>query len=299
MAVKFLDLSKQYQRIKRDIDSAIAEVIGQTAFISGEYATRFERAFAEYQHVQHCIGCANGTDALEIAIEALQLPRGSEIIVPANTFIASSEAVTRAGHRVVFCDCSPEDYTISPASIRAKLTPRTSAILVVHLYGQPCDMDAVLDVATELRLRVVEDCAQAHGAEYRGRRIGSIGDIGTFSFYPGKNLGAYGDAGAIVTNDETLALRARMIANHGRIGKSDHQFEGRNSRIDGIQAAILLAKLLYLDEWIERRQAIARRYQIELNGVGDLILPLSELGPGTYFTFTSFKRVEETNFRLI
>jgi dTDP-4-amino-4,6-dideoxygalactose transaminase len=274
MAVKFLDLAKQYRSIKDDIDKAISDVIAQTAFIAGEHASQFERAFAAYQNVQHCIGCANGTDALEIAIEALDLPRGSEIIVPANTFIASAEAVTRSGHRVVFCDCRSDDYTISPQSIRKKLSARTSAIMVVHLYGHPCDMAAILDIAAERRLKVIEDCAQAHGAEYDGRRVGSIGDIGTFSFYPGKNLGAYGDAGAIVTNDASLALRARMIANHGRTGKYDHEFEGRNSRLDGIQAAILSAKLRHLEHWIEKRRAIAHRYQTELANVGDLILPV-------------------------
>ena len=273
MTVRFLDLAKQYQSIKTEIDDAIARVIRDTAFISGPYASRFEADFAQYQRAPFCIACGNGTDAIEIALQALNIPVGSEIIAPANTFIASSEAVTRAGHRVVFCDCDPQDYTISIDSLRSKISPATRAVIVVHLYGQPCDMDGVLKIASEFDLKIIEDCAQAHGAEYKGRRVGTIGTIGTFSFYPGKNLGAYGDAGAIVTADETIATRCRMIANHGRVGKYDHEFEGRNSRMDGLQGAILSVKLARLDGWLERRRAVARRYQDGLRDVGDLVLP--------------------------
>jgi len=273
MVVKFLDLYKQYEEIKPSIDKAIADVIRDSSFVSGPYATRFEKSFAEFQGAPFCVGCGNGTDAIEIAIEALDLPRGSEIVVPANTFIATSEAVSRCGHKVVFCDCDPDDYTISVESVRAKLTSRTSAVIVVHLYGQPCNMDSVMELAREHGLKVIEDCAQAHGADYKGRRLGTIGDLGTFSFYPGKNLGAYGDAGAITTADAKLAERVRMIANHGRIAKYDHEFEGRNSRLDGMQAAILTAKLEHLETWLSRRAAVAQRYHAALRGVGDLILP--------------------------
>ena len=273
MTVKFLDLLGQYQTIKPEIDEAIAQVIGKTAFISGEFAARFEAAFAEYQKAAHCIGCANGTDALEIALEALNLPNGAEVIVPANSFIATSEAVTRSGYRVVFCDCDPEDYTIDLGSARSKLTSRTKAMIVVHLYGQPCDMDAVMEFADANGLKVIEDCAQAHGADVRGRRVGTIGHVGTFSFYPGKNLGAFGDAGAIVTADGALAKKMRMIANHGRVAKYDHEFEGRNSRLDGLQAAVLSVKLRHLDTWIDARRAVADRYHATLAGVGDLVLP--------------------------
>jgi dTDP-4-amino-4,6-dideoxygalactose transaminase len=275
MAVKFLNLLGQYQAIKPEIDKAIADVIRDSAFISGEYASRFEKAFGEFQQSPFCIGCANGTDAIEIALEALDLPRGSEVLVPANSFIASSEAVTRAGHRVVFCDCDPKDYTISTDSMRKKLTPRTKAVLVVHLYGQPCNMDDVMAVAAAHGLKVIEDCAQAHGADFNGRRVGTIGDFGTFSFYPGKNLGAYGDAGLITTTDPDLAKHARMIANHGRIAKYDHEFEGRNSRLDGLQGAILTVKLKHIEEWLTRRQSIANHYRDNLEGVGDLVLPAS------------------------
>jgi dTDP-4-amino-4,6-dideoxygalactose transaminase len=273
MAVRFLDLGRQYLSLKEEIDSAIADVIRDSAFVSGEYVSRFERQFAEYSGARYCVACANGTDAIEIALEALNLSPQSEVIVPANTFIASAEAVTRAGHRVVFCDCDPADYTISIESLRAKVTSRTRAVIAVHLYGHPCDMPALLSAAREADLKIIEDCAQAHGARCHGRPVGTLGDVGTFSFYPGKNLGAYGDAGAIVTADERLAKRMRMIANHGRVEKYDHEFEGRNSRMDGIQGAILSVKLARLDGWIERRRQIAAAYAERLEGVGDLVMP--------------------------
>lgn len=273
MAVRFLDLGRQYLSLKAKIDAAIADVIRDAAFISGEYVSRFERQFATYSGAQHCVACANGTDAIEIALEALSLPPQSEVIVPANTFIASAEAVTRLGHRVVFCDCDPADYTISVASMRAKITPRTRAVIVVHLYGHPCDMSAVVPAAREANLRIIEDCAQAHGAQCHGHAVGTLGDVATYSFYPGKNLGAYGDAGAIVTADERLAKRMRMIANHGRVAKYDHEFEGRNSRMDGIQGAILSVKLAHLDGWIEHRRQVAAWYAQRLEGVGDMVLP--------------------------
>lgn len=274
--VKFLDLQKQYNSIRNDIDAAIQSVISDAGFIGGKYLENFEKEFSIYQQVKYCIGVGNGTDAIEIAIEALDLPAGSEIIVPANSFIASSEAVTRSGHRVVFCDCNTGNYTISIDDLKKKITGNTSAIIAVHLYGHPCDMDQVLEIAGKSDLKVIEDCAQAHGAEYKGRKIGGIGDIGTFSFYPGKNLGAYGDAGAIVTNNETLAKKCRMIANHGRVEKYNHEFEGRNSRLDGLQGAILSAKLKYLDAWTESRIKIADLYLDKLKGVGDIILPVKE-----------------------
>lgn len=271
--IKFLDLAKQYQSIKGEIDAAIGAVIADTSFIGGAHLRRFEEAFAAYQRAEHCVGVANGTDAIEIAIEALGLPHGSEIIVPANSFIASSEAVTRAGCRVVFCDANERNYTIDIDDLSRRITPQTKAIIAVHLYGHPCDMDALLAIAKRHGLFVIEDCAQAHGAEYRGRRVGAIGDIGAFSFYPGKNLGAYGDAGAIVTNDAALARRCRMIANHGRVEKYNHEFEGRNSRLDGLQAAVLSVKLAHLDEWTARRIAIADYYLEHLRDVPFITLP--------------------------
>jgi dTDP-4-amino-4,6-dideoxygalactose transaminase len=272
--IKFLDLYSQYRSIQPEIDQAIERTIRSSAFIGGPAVTGFEASFAAYQHAQHCVGVANGTDAIEIALEALGLPAGSEIIVPANSFIASSEAITRAGHRVVFADVDPRTYTLDPADVARRIGPLTAAVLAVHLYGQPCDMDAILTLAAQYQLKVVEDCAQAHGAEYKGRRVGAIGDAGTFSFYPGKNLGAYGDGGAIVTNDARLARCSRMIANHGRIDKYNHELEGRNSRLDGLQAAILSVKLGHLDGWVDRRNAIARRYLDGLRDVPQIVVPV-------------------------
>ncbi len=284
--IKFLDLQSQYRKLKPEIDAAIARVIEQAAFIGGEEVTGLEAEFAAYQGAQHAVGVANGTDAIEIILEAFALPAGSEVIVPANSFIASSEAVTRAGHKVVFADVDPVSYTLDIADVRRRITPRTRAIIVVHLYGHPARMDELLALAREHSLKVLEDCAQAHGAEFKNQRVGALGDAGAFSFYPGKNLGAYGDGGAIVTNDAALAKQCRMIANHGRVDKYDHRFEGRNSRLDGLQAAILRAKLPHLDGWVDQRNAIAQIYARELAGVGDLQLPsMAEGGRHAFHLF--------------
>ena len=271
--IKFLDLYKQYESLAPSIDTVINRVIRQSSFIGGEDVRIFEAAFSAYQQASHCIGVGNGTDAIEIVLEALKLPPRSEVIVPANTFIATSEAVTRQGQRVVFADVDSGTYTLSPADVRRRITPSTSAILAVHLYGHPCAMDELEGICREFGLKLIEDCAQAHGAEYKGRRLGTFGVAGTFSFYPGKNLGAYGDAGAIVTMDESFAMTCRMLANHGRTGKYDHQFEGRNSRLDNLQAAILNVKLPHLEKWIDRRNRIAGIYHSELANVEGLILP--------------------------
>jgi len=272
--IKFLDLHAQYQSIKADIDSAISAVIRDTAFVGGSYAKIFEDEFANAIGANYCVGVGNGTDAIEIAIEALNLPKGSEIIVPGNSFIASSEAVTRSGHRVVFADVDSECYTLTADTVKEKLTKNTSAIIAVHLYGHPCDMDSLTTLAREHGLKIIEDCAQAHLAEYKGRHVGCLGDVATFSFYPGKNLGAYGDAGAITTNSLEVATICRKIANHGRIAKYDHDFEGRNSRLDGMQAAVLSAKLPHLNAWTDRRIQLADFYLRELAGIPDLVLPV-------------------------
>lgn len=274
--IKFLDLKAQYKSVKVEIDNAVKSVINETAFVGGKYVLQFEKEFAIYQEAKHCIGVGNGTDALEIAIESIDLPKDCEIIVPANSFIATSEAVTRSGHKVVFCDCDEGNYTISIPSIIAKITKKTKAIIVVHLYGHPCDMDQILKIAREYDLKIIEDCAQAHGAVYKGRKVGAIGDVGTFSFYPGKNLGAYGDGGAIVTDDQNLAKKCKMIANHGRIEKYNHEFEGRNSRLDGLQAAILSVKLKHLDVWTNSRIRVADYYLEKLKDIEGIILPKRE-----------------------
>lgn len=274
--VKFLDLYSQYKSIQNEIDHAIKSVITDTAFIGGKYVKQFEAAFAAFLGCGYCIGVGNGTDAIEIAIESLELPRGSEIIVPANTFIASSEAVTRSGYKVVFCDCNADNYTIDTDDVKRRITAKTSAVIAVHLYGHPCDMGALLAIASENKIKVIEDCAQSHGAEYKGKMAGGLGDIAAFSFYPGKNLGAYGDGGAIVTNNNELAEKCRMIANHGRMEKYNHMFEGRNSRLDGLQAAILNIKLKYLNSWLEARRNVAALYRESLSGISEIILPVEE-----------------------
>jgi len=239
MAVPFVDLRAQYQSIKSEVDAAIADVLNKTAFVGGPHVKQFEEAFARYCGVTQCVGVANGTDALFIALRALGIGAGDEVITVANSFVATSEAIKMAGAQVVFVDCNPKTYNIDVTQIEAKITARTKAIIPVHLYGQPADMDAILAIAKKHDLRVIGDAAQAHGAVYRGDPIATLADITCYSFYPGKNLGAYGDAGALVTNNEAWAANARMIANHGRTKKYDHDLEGVNSRLDGIQAAVL------------------------------------------------------------
>lgn len=274
--IKFLDLQAQYKTIKPEINQAIKDVIEESAFIGGKYVKQFEKEFSAYVDAKYCVGVANGTDALEIAIEGLNMPPGSEIIVPANSFIASSEAVTRQGHKVVFADADADSYVISIDDVKKRITSKTKAIMAVHLYGHPCDMDALYELADKYNLYIIEDCAQAHGAEYKGKKVGGIGDVATFSFYPGKNLGAFGDGGAITTNNELLAKKCRMIANHGRIAKYDHEFEGRNSRLDGLQAAILSVKLKHLSDWTKKRIKFANQYLDLLKDEKNIILPVRQ-----------------------
>jgi dTDP-4-amino-4,6-dideoxygalactose transaminase len=270
--VKFLDLQKQYDSIKDEIDNAISDVIENSAFIGGKAVEEFENSFASYHDAKHCVGVGNGTDALVIALWALDLPKGSEVIVPANSFIATSEAVTLNGLEILFADIK-EDYTICPKSIKSLISDKTSAIIPVHLYGHPCDMGEIMSLAKEYDLKVIEDSAQAHGAKYKGKRIGTFGDISTFSFYPGKNLGAYGDGGAIITNSDELINRCRVYSNHGRSSKFAHEIEGLNSRLDAIQAAVLNVKLKYLDKWIEKRNAVANYYLSNIKNQ-DIALPV-------------------------
>lgn len=283
--VKFLDLKKQYLSIKGEITNAINSVIEDTAFVGGKYVTQFEDAFAKYIGAKYCIGVANGTDALEIALESLDLPKGSEVIVPANSFIASSESVTRSGLKVRFCD-NNEYYTLDVDDLENQINSNTSAIIAVHLYGQPAMMDEIMAIGKKHNLKIIEDCAQAHGAEYKGKKVGSIGDVACFSFYPGKNLGGYGDGGAILTNNEKLAEHCRMISNHGSLVKYQHQFEGRNSRLDGINAAVLLVKLYHLDKWNRIRHEAANYYIQSLRNIDTPILP--KIMDDTYHVFHLF-----------
>jgi len=267
----FVDLYAQYLSIKPEIDDAIASVIAQSAFVRGPHVDGFEIDFAKKLGVKYCVSCANGTDAIYIVMKALGIQPGDEVITTAHSWIATSETVTQAGGKVVFCDTEADYFNVDPAQIEAKITPRTRGIIPVHLYGQPADMDPILEIARRHNLWVIEDCAQAHLAMYKGRNVGTMGDAATFSFYPGKNLGAMGDAGALVTNRDDIAEFSALFARHG--GKGNHVMEGINSRLDGLQAAILNVKLRHLDKWTAARQSRAAVYDRLLANVGDLILP--------------------------
>jgi dTDP-4-amino-4,6-dideoxygalactose transaminase len=260
MKVPFVDLKAQYASIKNEIYPAVLKVMGETAFVAGRYATNFVNEFAEYIGSENCVAVANGNDALEIGLQAIGIKPGDEVLVPANTFIATAEGVSNIGALPVFVDIDAATYNIDPAKIKEKITPKTKAIIAVHLYGLPAEMDAIMEIARPHNLKVLEDCAQAHGAAYKDQKVGTFGDVATFSFYPSKNLGAFGDAGAIVTNNGHIAELARLIANHGQASKNRHTIIGRNSRMDGIQAAVLSVKLRQLDSWLDARRSRAGVY---------------------------------------
>lgn len=267
MRVPFFDLSRQYVAIKSEIDAAIASCFEQSVFIGGESVEKFEHEFADFVGVPHAVSCANGTDALEMALIAAEIKPGDEVIVPACTWTSTAEAVHNVGATIVFADVDPKRYTMDVTDLRRKITPKTKAILPVHLYGLMADMPAIMTLAKEKSLIVIEDCAQAHGASINGKPAGSWGHLGCFSFYPTKNLGAYGDAGAIVTKDDTLATTVREIANHGQRSKNEHVRIGRNSRLDSIQAAVLCVKLKHLENWTKRRIEIAQEYTSALKNI--------------------------------
>jgi len=273
MSIPFVDLKAQYESIKAEVDGAIASVINQTSFIGGEIVNQFESDFASYIGTNHCIGVANGTDAIEIALKALGIGEGDEVLVPAITWVATAGAVKNVGAEPVFIDVLEKERTIDPSLVEEKVTSKTKAIIPVHLYGLPARMEEIIEVAKKHDLKIIEDCAQAHGAEVHGRRVGTIGDIATFSFYPGKNLGAYGDAGAVVTSDKKLAEISRMLSNHGQLQKHHHKIIGRNSRLDSMQAAILSAKLPYLEKWISARIQVSKWYDERLTSVQKPIIP--------------------------
>jgi dTDP-4-amino-4,6-dideoxygalactose transaminase len=270
--VPFVDLKAQYQSIKADIDEAIRQVIETTAFIRGPFVQKFEQEFAELYGIKHCVSVANGTDALYIVFKMLGIGAGDEVITVANSWISSSETIGQTGATPVFVDVD-EYFTIDVAQIESKITSRTKAILPVHLYGQMADMDALEDLCQRYKLHLIEDCAQSHFSAYKGKRAGTFGLAATISFYPGKNLGAYGDAGAILTNDDALAEKCRMYANHGALKKHHHLIQGINSRLDGLQAAILSAKLPYILDWTKLRQQKAAYYHKVLEGIPQIILP--------------------------
>ncbi|MDB5137979.1 MAG: putative PLP-dependent enzyme involved in cell wall biosis [Mucilaginibacter sp.] len=273
MKIPFVDLKAQYNSIKTEIDTAISNVIGETAFIGGKYVENFEKNFAALYGIKHCISVANGTDSLFIIMKMLGIGTGDEVITVANSWISSSETISQTGAVPVFIDIDPDYYSISENLIEKAINSKTKAIMPVHLQGQVCEMDVIMAIAKKHNLYVIEDCAQSHFSEYKGKRAGTMGIAASFSFYPGKNLGAYGDAGCILTNDDDLAVKVKMYARHGALKKHQHQIEGVNSRLDGIQAAILDTKLPFILNWTEQRIKNAALYYQYLSDVKDIVLP--------------------------
>ncbi len=275
MKVPFLDLKAQYALLRDEINPAIQEVLDSTAFAGGPFVKRFEEDFARFCRCQEAVGVGNGTDALWLALLALGIKPDDEVITVPNTFMATAEALSLCGARPVFVDIDEQTYLMDPSSIEAAITPKTKAILPVHLYGQMANMDAIMAIAKKHNLRVVEDASQAHGAEYNGKPAGSIGDAGCFSFYPGKNLGAYGEAGAVVTHDASLAERIRLLREHGQPRKYVHSVIGWNCRMDGIQGAILSVKLKYLQAANEARRHHAKCYELLFDGMPGITRPVA------------------------
>ena len=277
-SIPLVDLKAQYAAIKPEIQAAIGEVLDSAQFINGPAVADFEQRFAEFCGAGFAVGVGNGTDALTLALNALGIGDGDEVITAANTFIATAEAIVAVGATPVFVDVDPLHFNMTPEGFSAAITPRTKAVIPVHLYGQTAPIAEIVDIAKRRSIKVVEDAAQAHGAEYNGRRAGSWGDAATFSFYPAKNLGAYGDAGAVVTDSEETAARARMLRDHGRTDKYLHEHIGVNSRLDTLQAAILGVKLAHMDEWNNARRAIAAKYDAAMSEFAWLTAPAEIAG---------------------
>lgn len=277
MKVPFVSFLPMEKELNSEIRNAFERVFTRSWYIEGIEDKNFEKSFAEYCNSQYCVGVGNGLDALVLVLKALGIGNGDEVIVPSNTYIATALAVTYVGARPVFVEPKLETYNINPALIESAITGRTKAIMPVHLYGQPCEMELILNIARKYGLHIVEDCAQAHGAKYNGQKIGTFGDAAGFSFYPGKNLGALGDAGAVVTNNEDLAVKVRALGNYGSDYKYHHIYKGNNSRLDELQAAFLSAKLPHLEKMNEERRRIAGRYLNEIKN-DKIILPIVQTG---------------------
>lgn len=281
--VQFNDLKAQYQSIKTEIDTAMSNVINETAFIGGSYVKQFEKEFAELYGVKHVVSCANGTDSLYIIMKMLGIGEGDEVITVANSWISSAETVSQTGATPVFVDPDDEYLSTSRAAVERAITSKTKAVMMVHLHGQMSDVIEVKRLCDEKGIYVFEDCAQSHFSELEGKRAGTIGIAGSFSFYPGKNLGAYGDAGCIITNDSELAAKCKMYANHGALVKHQHEMPGINSRMDGMQAAVLSVKLPYILEWTENRIKVAELYNAHLKDIKGITLP--SVRPNSKHTF--------------
>jgi dTDP-4-amino-4,6-dideoxygalactose transaminase len=271
--VPFLDLKAQYLSIKTEIDQAIQRVLDSCAFSGGPFVEVFERRFAAVHSTDFAVGTSSGTAALHLALMALEIGSGHEVILPANTFIATAEAVSFTGAKPIFVDCDPRFHTLDPSALAGALTSKTRAVIGVHLYGQPADLDSIKEFADKHGLFLVEDCAQAHLAAYRGKPVGSRGIMGCFSFYPGKNLGAYGEGGAVVTNDRALAEKVSALRNHGSAQRYIHDYIGHNYRMEGFQAAILDVKLNYIEQWTQQRRQVADWYREYLSAVPEVRVP--------------------------
>jgi dTDP-4-amino-4,6-dideoxygalactose transaminase len=271
MNIPFVDLKSQYLNIKTEIDDAIKNVIEETAFIGGKYVNSFEKQFAELYGVKHVISCANGTDSLYVLLKMLGIGIGDEVITVANSWISSSETITQAGAKPIFVDIDPDYYSINESLLQKSVTDKTKAIILVHLHGQMNDMDYLQAFCKNHNIQLIEDCAQSHFSEFKGQLAGTFGIAGSFSFYPGKNLGAYGDAGCIITNDDELARKCKLFARHGALTKHKHEIEGINSRMDGIQAAILSAKLPHILNWTRQRVKNAALYTQLLSQLSEFV----------------------------
>lgn len=287
MTVPFVDLKEQYLKIKPEIDQAIFSVLEDTAFINGKYVNEFCENFAQLYDVKHVLPVGNGTDAIYASLKMLGIGPGDEVITTACTWISTSETISQTGAMPVFVDIN-DKFLIDPAKIEAQITSKTKAIIPVHLYGQLCDMKQIKEICAKHKLFLLEDCAQAHFAANEGYVAGLSGDVGTFSFYPGKNLGAYGDAGCIITNDDVLAKKVKMFTNHGALVKHDHKIEGINSRMDGIQGAILNVKLKYIKEWTANRIENASIYRELLNNTPEVTLPKLNEGNSNHHVYHLF-----------
>ncbi len=274
MKVPFLDLKAQYLSIKDEVDAAIHNVLDNTAYILGKPVAEFEKAFAEAHSSKHCLGLSSGTDGNHLVLWALGIKPGDEVIIPADTFIATAWGATLCGATPVFVDCEPDSYNMDPKKVEAAITPKTKAIVAVHLYGQPTDMDPIQEIATRHNIHLVEDCAQSHLAEYKGKKTGSLTIAASFSFYPGKNLGAYGESGAVTTSDDDLAIYFKKLREHGSLKKYHHETLGHNYRMEGIQGAVLGVKMKYLNAWTEGRRANAKKYGQLLGGIEQIKLPI-------------------------
>lgn len=272
MKIPFVSFERMHAEVRDELNADFHRVVNKNWFICGQEDYTFEQAFAKYENQKYCVGCGNGLDAIMLSLKALGIGKGDEVIIPSNTFIATALAVSYTGAIPIFVEPRIETYNINPELIEQSITEKTKAIVVVHLYGQPAEMDRICDIAKKHHLYLIEDSAQAHGAKYKSRKIGSFGNVSAFSFYPGKNLGALGDAGAVVTNDKDLSKKIRALGNYGSLEKYNHIYQGNNSRLDELQAAFLTTKLKHLDRWNQERRRIAEKYLTQIKNP-KIILP--------------------------